>query len=78
MIDIFCHQDMLICPRKKIHLETLNTCREQPKVCGHGRAGQTSERTISSTCGGFGGSCNSQGGDAVSSDVSESEDVEAV
>lgn len=45
---------------------------------GHGRAVQTSERTISSTCGGFGDSSNSLGGEAVLSDVGESEDVEAV
>lgn len=45
--------------KKKSHLETLNTYTVQPKVRGHGRSGQTSERTLSSTCGGFGGSSDS-------------------
>lgn len=80
MIDMFCRQDMLICSRKKkeSHLESLNTSTEQPKLQGHGKAGQTSERSISSTCRGFGGSSNSQGGDAVSSAVGESDEVETV
>lgn len=57
--------------KKKSHLGRLNKYIEQPKVWGCGRAGQASERIISSTCGGFAGCGISLGGNTVFTHVDE-------